>query len=188
GVAWQQTMNSGYGYFTSKPGADTVEGKPTEGVDVYVGPDLSTSMAYVINQAKDPSQEAVGENFDEHKVMVGYPSAQAAIDAYKLDFQPARDYQIDVVAMRPDQLKGWLDKPKHDKPVVLGIVPKSLDVKRPEEGRVEIQMPVTEGRRPGARLVLNEVEGDVLQMDDIFVDAAQQRQKQGERCSHLAPY
>ncbi len=176
GVAWQQTMNSGYGYFTSKPGADTVEGKPTEGVDVYVGPDLSTSMAYVINQAKDPSQEAVGENFDEHKVMVGYPSAQAAIDAYKLDFQPARDYQIDVVAMRPDQLKGWLDKPKHDKPVVLGIVPKSLDVKRPEEGRVEIQMPVTEGRRPGARLVLNEVEGDVLQMDDIFVDAAQQRQ------------
>jgi len=176
GVAWQQTMNSGYGYFTSKPGADTVEGKPTEGVDVYVGPDLTMSTAYVINQAKDPSIEAVGENFDEHKVMVGYPSQQAAIDAYKLDFQPARDYQIDAVAMQPEQLKGWLDKPKHDKPVVLGITPKPLDVRRPEEGRVEIQTPVPEGRRPGARLVLNEREGNVLQMDDIFVDEAQQRQ------------
>ncbi len=176
GVAWQQTMNSGYGYFTSKPGADTVEGKPTEGVDVYVGPDITVPMAYVINQAKDPSQEAVGENFDEHKVMVGYPSQQAATDAYKLDFQPARDYQIEVVAMLPEQLKGWLDKPKHDKPVVLGITPKPLDVRRPEAGRVEIQTPVPEGRRPSARLVLNEREGNVLQMDDIFVDEAQQRQ------------
>lgn len=176
GVAWQQTMNSGYGYFTSKPGADTVDGKPTEGVDVYVGPDLAMPMVYVINQAKDSSQEAVGENFDEHKVMVGYPSLQAATDAYKLDFEPARDYQIDAVAMRPDQLKAWLDKPKHDKPVMLGIAPKPLDVRRPEEGRVEIQTPVPEGRRPGARLVLNEGEGNVLQMDDIFVDEAQQRQ------------
>ncbi|MDK1039265.1 MAG: hypothetical protein QGD91_10185, partial [Actinomycetota bacterium] len=176
GVAWQQTMNSGYGYFTSKPGADTVEGEPTEGVDVYVGPDITVPMAYVINQAKDSSQEAVGENFDEHKVMVGYPSQQAAIDAYQLDFQPARDYQIDVVAMLPEQLKGWLDKPQHDKPVVLGIVPKALDVRRLEEGRVEIQTPVPEGRRPGARLVLNEREGNVLQIDDIFVDQAQQRQ------------
>jgi len=176
GVAWQQKMNSGYGYFTSKPGADTVDGKPTEGVDVYVGPDITMPMAYVINQAKDSSQEAVGENFDEHKVMVGYPSLQAATDAYKLDFQPARDYQIDAVAMRPDQLKAWLDKPKHDKPVVLGIIPKPLDVRRPEAGRVEIQTPVPEGRRPGGRLVLNEGEGNVLQMDDIFVAEAQQRQ------------
>ena len=176
GVAWQQKMNSGYGYFTSKPGADTVDGKPTEGVDAYIGPDITMPMAYVINQAKDPSQEAVGENFDEHKVMVGYPSLQAATDAYKLDFQPARDYQIDAIAMRPDQLKAWLDKPKHGKPVVLGVVPKPLDVRRPTEGRVEIQTPVPEGRRPGARLVLNEGEGNVLQMDDIFVDQAQQRQ------------
>ncbi len=179
GVAWQQTMNSGYGYFTSKPGADTVDGKPTEGVDVYVGPDITMPMAYVINQAKDPSQEAVGENFDEHKVMVGYPSLQAAIDAYKLDFQPARDYQIDAVTMRPDQLKGWLDKPQHNKPVSLGIAPKPLDVRRPEAGRVEIQTPVPEGKRSSARLVLNEGEGNVLQMDDIFVDEAQQRQGVG---------
>jgi len=181
GVAWQQKMNSGYGYFTSKPGADTVDGKPTEGVDVYVGPDISMPMAYVINQAKDPSQEAVGENFDEHKVMVGYPSLQAATDAYKLDFQPARDYQIDAVAMRPDQLKAWLDKPKHDKPLVLEIAPKPLDVQRPAEGRIEIQTPVREGRRPSARLVLNEREGGLLQMDDIFVDEAQQRQGIGSR-------
>ena len=120
GRAWSQVMTSGYGYFPSKPGADTVEGEPTEGVDAYFGPDLNTPTVYVINQAKDASAEAVGENFDEHKVMVGYPSLQAAIDAYKADYAPARDQQVEGVAMQPDQFKAWLNRPTHTVPVSLG--------------------------------------------------------------------
>jgi len=120
GRPWSQVMSSGYGYFPSKPGADTVEGEPTEGVDAYFGPDLNTPTVYVLNQAKDPGAEAVGENFDEHKVMVGYPSLQAAIEAYQADYAPARNQQVEGVAMQPQQFKAWLDLPEHMRPLTLG--------------------------------------------------------------------
>ena len=120
GRPWQQVMQSGYGYFVSKPGADTVEGEPTEGVDAYFGPDLTTPTVYVLNQAKDPEAEAVGENFDEHKVMVGYPSLEAAIEAYQADYAPARGRQVEGVAMQQQQFKAWLNLPEHTRPLTLG--------------------------------------------------------------------
>jgi len=103
GRPWSQVMNSGYGYFTSKPGADTVDGEPTEGVDAYIGPDLTVPTVYVINQAKNPRREAVGENFDEHKVMVGYQSQQAALNAYAEDFAPVRVVEGEVVGKYPGE-------------------------------------------------------------------------------------
>ena len=112
GEAWSQRMNSGYGYFEGKPGADQVAGEVTEGVDVYVGEDPSAPMAYVVNQ-----KDAAGE-FDEHKVMVGYRSMEEAEAAYKADHAPAReDPDIDIVAMSPNQMRQWLDQSEHKKPL-----------------------------------------------------------------------
>lgn len=112
GPDFQQRMNSSYGYFVGKPGADDVEGRPTEGVDAYVGPDVNFPVAYVINQ-KDPAG-----GFDEHKVMVGYRSQAEAEEAYRADFAPGRDdVRIDTTTVRPQQLKLWLDQDEHTKPL-----------------------------------------------------------------------
>lgn len=110
GQPWSQTMTAGYGYFPGKPGADHVEGRPTEGIDAYVGPDVSYPMAYVINQTN-----AEG-SFDEHKVMVGYRSAAAALKAYRENHAPASGKAVSYVTMPPDQFKAWLDTADHRLP------------------------------------------------------------------------
>lgn len=110
GQPWSQTMTAGYGYFPGKPGADHVEGRPTEGIDAYVGPDVSYPMAYVVNQT-----DAAG-SFDEHKVMLGYRSAAAAMKAYRENHAPAAGKAVSYVTMPPDQFKAWLDDADHRLP------------------------------------------------------------------------
>jgi len=111
GETWTQTMHSGYGYVVGKPGADQEAGRPTEGVDVYVGEDVNHPMSYIVNQ-KNPDG-----SFDEHKVMIGYRSQAAAEEAYRKDYAPARDDpNLDIVAVAPQQLKAWLEQPTHTQP------------------------------------------------------------------------
>ena len=115
GETWTQTMRSGYGYFVSKPGADQEAGRPTEGVDVYIGEDVNYPMAYIVNQRTEEG------DFDEHKVMVGYRSQAEAEKAYRQDYAPARGQAVDIVPVAPDQLRAWLDKPTHTQPVMFQV-------------------------------------------------------------------
>lgn len=70
-VKYERLMKAPYGYI---PGTKDTDG---EEIDVYVGPDPSAPTAYVINQLKKEDG-----SFDEHKVMLGYTSEQAARDSY----------------------------------------------------------------------------------------------------------
>lgn len=85
-------------------------GKDGDHVDVFIGPDQSSEMVYVIDQ---PS---LGGRFDEHKCMLGFRSKEAAIaayrDSYKLGWIVGR-----VTAMTIDQFKAWLEKGDQTKPI-----------------------------------------------------------------------
>lgn len=69
-VKYSRLMEADYGYI---PGTRDSDG---EELDVYLGPDRSARNAYVIRQMKKTG------GFDEHKVMVGYPSKSAAKASY----------------------------------------------------------------------------------------------------------
>jgi hypothetical protein len=85
-------------------------GKDGDHIDVFIGPDQSSEMVYVIDQ---PS---LGGRFDEHKCMLGFRSKEAAIaayrDSYKIGWIVGR-----VTAMTIDQFKAWLEKGDQTKPI-----------------------------------------------------------------------
>lgn len=65
-------MQYDYGFIPGTDGADDEE------VDVYVGPDDGAEHAFVVHQMKAPDFD----DYDEDKVMLGFPDAAAARDAY----------------------------------------------------------------------------------------------------------
>jgi hypothetical protein len=65
-------MDNHYGYVQGTLGVDG------DAVDVYVGPDKDAPMVYVVHQLKAPDFK----EYDEDKCMVGFPSAEAAKEAY----------------------------------------------------------------------------------------------------------
>lgn len=70
-VKYKRLMKAHYGYI---PGTKDSDG---EEIDVYLGPKKNAQTAYVIRQLKKSDG-----SFDEHKVMIGYASAEAARSSY----------------------------------------------------------------------------------------------------------
>ena len=99
GRPYASEMPDHYGYINGTKGAD---GDP---VDAFVGPNPDTKVAYVIDQ-----KNADTGNFDEHKVMLGYPSREAAVADYVGSFSDGRgaDRVQRVTAVSTDNLKTWL--------------------------------------------------------------------------------
>lgn len=71
GVPWRTVMKHPYGYIKNTKGSDGEE------IDVYVGPKKDATHAYVVNQMKED-----GKTYDEQKVMLGFPSREAARKGY----------------------------------------------------------------------------------------------------------
>ncbi|MCV6590798.1 MAG: hypothetical protein OIF57_17505 [Marinobacterium sp.] len=96
GQKWSITMTDHYGYIKRTEGADG------DHVDIYIGPDEQSPAVYVVDQIDQGT-----ELFDEHKVMLGYPSRSAAIDAYKANFTPG--WKVGPVSMATiETFKDWL--------------------------------------------------------------------------------
>lgn len=72
GKTGQTTMRHDYGYIEGWLGEDGEE------LDCYVGPDANAPDVHVVHQLKAPDFKA----HDEMKVMLGFPDAAAAKDAY----------------------------------------------------------------------------------------------------------
>lgn len=100
GETWSVTMPAHYGYFKMTEGADG------EHVDFYMGEAPDADYVMWVDQA-----DADTGKFDEHKIMVGFPSRGAALAAYRGGFSDGRgDDRIGgffegTVA----QLKAWLE-------------------------------------------------------------------------------
>lgn len=74
---WVTKMPADYGYIR---GTGSAEGGG-EALDCYLGPDEGAGTVYVVDQV-DPASGA----FDEHKVMLGYPSRVLALRDYQRAF------------------------------------------------------------------------------------------------------
>src|SRR5271157_1715576 len=71
GTHWKKTMLCDYGYI---PGTEAAGDK--EDLDVYVGEDESSPWAFAIEQIDDDGE------FDEYKVMLGFPDLLAAEETF----------------------------------------------------------------------------------------------------------
>ncbi len=105
GPAWQQVMVHHYGEFPGTKGAD---GDP---VDVFVGPDHTASSVYIVNQHKQTGE------FDEHKVMVGFPNGRAALAGYLAHYPAGWNGARSVASMPVAAFKKWLASSDKSRPV-----------------------------------------------------------------------
>ncbi len=102
GHTWKTKMYYDYGYIRGTNGNDD------EAIDVYVGPDKDAIGVYIVHQhkieaTKDPSKYTrkngksickkchketakCKHNYDEDKVMLGFPSKDEAIKAYNAQY------------------------------------------------------------------------------------------------------
>lgn len=99
GTPWSVTMPAAYGYVKGSTGKDGDQ------VDVYIGPEPKSGLAFVIDQF-DPKTG----KFDEHKVMLGFTNEAEAISAYDAAFSdgsgPSRRRAVSGVGI--DEFKTWL--------------------------------------------------------------------------------
>lgn len=107
GSEWSVTMPAHYGYIKGTRGADK------DHLDIFLGPKPDNGQFYIVNQNQPDSSK-----FDEHKVMLGYDSPEAAQADYLLSFSGAFGGRVfgsiagpfsldEFKAMLPD-----LEKPK----------------------------------------------------------------------------
>lgn len=96
GKVWEVTMQNDYGDIKGTMAADG------ENMDIFMGPNLSSNKVYVVNQNnKDGS-------FDEHKIMTGFNSKEAAEKGYLANYEQGWDQYTDLAETTVEGLKTWL--------------------------------------------------------------------------------
>ncbi len=116
GRSWRNVMAAHYGFIESTRGADGDE------IDLFLGPSPESSRVWVINQ-----RHARG-GFDEHKVLAGFHDRRAAIDAYRLSYEPGWDRFGEPVPLSLDQLRWWLRFGDHERELTPDLVPPESDM------------------------------------------------------------
>ena len=100
GTEWEVVMPAHYGYFLGTLGADG------DHVDVYIGPNPESNKVYIVDQVDTETQE-----FDEHKIMIGFDSIVQANKIYDAGFSDGRgaERRGAVTYIDFNELKEWLD-------------------------------------------------------------------------------
>lgn len=100
GKEWSQVMNNTYGYIR---GTESVDG---DHIDVFLGPDMNSDMVYVVDQVNTDG------SFDEHKVMMGFPSLEDARSAYFSNYEDGWQGLGNITGVALDEFKKWIDSSK----------------------------------------------------------------------------
>ena len=102
GKPWSVTMHDTYGYILGKIGVDG------DHIDMFINDaaDLDTfdGNVYVVDQVNPETGE-----FDEHKVMYGYPSEEAATEAYLANYSKGWNGLGKVTAVPKATFDKWLE-------------------------------------------------------------------------------
>ncbi len=96
GSSWKTKFKVPYGYIEGTKGADGEE------IDAYVGPDKSSTKAFVVHQKQENGK------YDEDTVMLGFKSKAEAKKAIRAHYDDAK-YIGDVVGMGLSKLRELLD-------------------------------------------------------------------------------
>lgn len=107
GRSWESVMPADYGYIRRAPSAEGA----TEWLDCFVGPVRDENCPVHVVDGYDP----LGD-FDEHKVMLGFPSRSAALRAYHDAYGDGRRAG-DVTTMTIDELRAWFTTADMTKPI-----------------------------------------------------------------------
>jgi hypothetical protein len=98
GTPWSVTMNNTYGYIRGTKGVDG------DHIDVYLSDDPTQGEIYVVDQVNPKTGE-----FDEHKVMYGFPSADKAKEAYLANYSPGWKGLGDITMTTRERFKNWIE-------------------------------------------------------------------------------
>ena len=110
GQRWSSFLAANYGYVAGTKGAD---GDP---VDCFVGVFPDADHAYVVNQY-------VNGQFDEHKIMLGFPDEQCARNAYLDSFERGWDGLKSIIPATLTQLQWWLKNGDLSRPLQTDYLP-----------------------------------------------------------------
>jgi len=108
GKKWRSRLNAHYGYILG------TKGKDKDHVDVFIGPKPEEENVFVVNQV-DPKTK----RFDEHKILMGYPTEKRARRGYLANYEKGWKGLGSIHQLSMDQFKAWLkegDTTKEFKP------------------------------------------------------------------------
>ena len=96
GKQWESTMQNDYGYIRGTEGVDG------DHIDVFLSDTPEQGDVFVVDQVnKDGS-------FDEHKVMYGFPSVEAAREAYLSNYEQGWTGLGAITQVSKDEFKKWV--------------------------------------------------------------------------------
>ncbi|MDE6277343.1 MAG: hypothetical protein K2M06_04465 [Muribaculaceae bacterium] len=100
GKEWQTEMHNDYGYIRGTEGVDG------DHIDVFLSDTPEEGDVFVIDQ-----RNADG-SFDEHKVMYGFPTEEAAREAYLSNYEPGWTGLGAITQVSKDEFKKWVQSSK----------------------------------------------------------------------------
>ena len=104
GKTWQRRLADTYGYIKGTVGKDK------DHIDAFIGDYPESDTVVIVNQKKDASKPLTEDNFDEHKVMIGYRNVDDAIKAYNRNYDDRGALKGTAIQMSMAEFKVWLAK------------------------------------------------------------------------------
>lgn len=96
GKPWETVMQNDYGYIRGTEGVDG------DHIDVFLSDTPEEGDMFVVDQVNDDG------SFDEHKVMYGFPTVEAARDAYLSNYEPGWTGLGAITHVNKDEFKKWI--------------------------------------------------------------------------------
>lgn len=153
GVMWETKMAHHYGEFQGTEGADG------DKLDVFVGPRPDSDKVFVIDQVNEDG------SFDEHKVMMGFTSEEAARAGYLANYEKGWTGLGAITEMPVAEFKAWAKSRKAKKPLALGKAPAAAAPAAPAA--------------PVAQPTANATQGQFATLEEAKAYISQQRRANG---------
>ena len=96
GKQWESTMQNDYGYIRGTEGVDG------DHIDVFLSDTPEQGDVFVVDQVNEDG------SFDEHKVMYGFPSVEAAREAYLSNYEQGWTGLGAITQVSKDEFKKWV--------------------------------------------------------------------------------
>lgn len=100
GKPWETTMQNDYGYIRGTEGVDG------DHIDVFLSDTPEQGDVFVVDQVNEDG------SFDEHKVMYGFPSEQAAREAYLSNYEQGWTGLGAITHVSKEEFKKWIGSSK----------------------------------------------------------------------------
>lgn len=140
GKVWETPINHDYGYLRGTVGKDK------DHLDVFINPGSDEGgPVFVVNQVNPKT-----DKFDEHKIMMGFESAEEAQEAYLSNYEEGWQGLGSIVEMDSESFKTWAkDKKQTQKPATPSMQPKVAPaVVTTEEGQQTVEEPAIPPAEP----------------------------------------